>query len=127
MKRRAESGFREHVARHKGIVDRFMAAVPDGRLWGNGPHLNYIRVPFGPGWALIGDSSLHQDPWTGRGIDMASVHATYLADALLTLLADPATEMSALAEYQRRRDEKAVPIYHETLNLGRDLRQLSTL
>jgi flavin-dependent dehydrogenase len=35
-------------------------------------------VPWGPGWALVGDAAMHQDPWSGLGIDMAGVHATFL-------------------------------------------------
>jgi flavin-dependent dehydrogenase len=30
----------------------------------------------------VGDAGRHQDPWTGRGMDMAGTHATFLADAI---------------------------------------------
>ena len=29
---------------------------------------NYLRVPFGPGWALVGDADYNQDPITAQGI-----------------------------------------------------------
>ena len=38
---------------------------PDGRVAGCGPERFHVRVPHGPGWALVGDAALHQDPWSG--------------------------------------------------------------
>ncbi len=43
----------------------------------------YQRKPFGEGWALVGDAAQVMDPWSGQGIDQASTHAGYLADALV--------------------------------------------
>lgn len=37
----------------------------------------YQRVPYGDGWALIGDSGQVFDPWSGQGIDHASQHAIF--------------------------------------------------
>ena len=64
------------------MAERVAAATPAGELLACGPTRNYVRVPVGPGWALVGDSGMHQDPWSGTGIDKAMVHATLLADAL---------------------------------------------
>ena len=49
---------------------RVAAATPAGRLAGCGPEHSYVRVPYGPGWALVGDAAMHQDPWSGLGMDM---------------------------------------------------------
>ena len=124
MKQDAEMHFVEHLSHHRGIGGRYMAALPDTKLWGTGPQPNYVRVPFGPGWALVGDSGLHQDPWSGHGIDKASTHATMLAEAIVAGLTDPANEVQELATYQQRRNETALSDYHETINIGRDFRQL---
>ncbi|HYO49519.1 MAG TPA: NAD(P)/FAD-dependent oxidoreductase [Chloroflexia bacterium] len=117
--------FDEIIARHRGLADRFSAATPEGGLLGSGPELNYVRVPIGPGWALVGDAGMHQDPWTGLGIDMAGVHATFLAEALLSWFGGSESEADALAKYHARRNEHCMPGYHQTVALGRDLRQLS--
>jgi flavin-dependent dehydrogenase len=116
-------GFDSQLARHEGFADRGRQAQPVGRLLGCGPAPSYVRVPSGPGWALVGDASIHQDPWTGLGIDMAGVHATFLLDAILDWTSGRSGERSALADYQQRRDEHALVPFRETVTLASDLRQ----
>ena len=118
-----EDRFRERIARHAGFANRFAAAPWEGRLLGCGPEGNYVRVPGGPGWALVGDAGLHQDPWTGLGIDNAMVHATFLAEALAGWFAGQAGEDEALAQYHRRRDDDALAGYRMTVAMSRDLSQ----
>jgi flavin-dependent dehydrogenase len=84
-----------------------------------------VRVPAGPGWALVGDASLHQDPWTGNGMDNAGVHATFLAAATDDWLSGRLPEDEAFARYHAQRDEHAMADFRETVELGRDLRQLA--
>jgi len=84
-----------------------------------------VRVPVGPGWALVGDAGLHQDPWSGRGIDMAAVHATFLAESLGLWLGGGLSEGEALAAYRARRDAHALDMYRRTVTLARDLSPLS--
>ena len=83
LRKDLETRYAERIARHRGFADRVAAAEADGRLAGCGPERSYVRVPWGPGWALVGDAGLHQDPWSGLGIDMAGVHATFLAEAIV--------------------------------------------
>ena len=80
----------------------------DGRLLGCGPKDHLVRVPAGAGWALVGDASLHQDPWTGNGMDNAGVHATFLAEAIDDWLSGRRPEDEALAGYLARRDDHAM-------------------
>ncbi len=117
------AGFEARVVRHKGFAERVRQAQPVGRLLGCGPEPNYVRVPFGPGWALVGDAAIHQDPWSGLGIDMAGVHATFLHDAILDWTSDRTDEQSALQAYQQRRDEHALPPFRQTVTLAADLSQ----
>jgi flavin-dependent dehydrogenase len=126
LRRSAEKGFGDHIAHHPAISCRLVSATEDGRLQASGPELNYVRVPMGPGWALVGDAGLHQDLFTGLGIDMASMHATFLAEALLSWFGSSASEEDALASYHRRRNEHALPGYHQTVALARDLRLLQS-
>lgn len=116
-------GFEARLDRHQGFAERVRQATPAGRLLGCGPEPNYVRVPLGPGWALVGDAAIHQDPWSGLGIDMAGVHATFLFDAILDWTSGRSDERSALQTYQRRRDEHALLPFRETVTLAADLRR----
>ena len=77
------AGFRGVIDDHPALAGRFARAEPASRVLGCGPETSYVRRPVGDGWALVGDASIHQDPWSGRGIDFATTHATFLAEALL--------------------------------------------
>jgi len=123
VRRDLEGGFDAHLARHGGIADRYAQATNVGGMQGYGPLPNYVHVPTGPGWALVGDAGLHQDPWSGYGIDMASTCGVFLAEAITDWFAGASSESEAMKRYRRRRDELALPIYRETLAVGRDMRQ----
>jgi menaquinone-9 beta-reductase len=124
LRTRAEAGFLERVAAHPFIAPRADRATWVGRLRACGPRPVEARVPFGPGWALVGDAGMHVDPWTGEGMDNASVHATFLAEALDDALEGRASEPDALTAYHRRRDEHALESMRENIRLGRDLNLL---
>jgi flavin-dependent dehydrogenase len=83
-----------------------------------------VRATRGAGWALVGDAALQQDPWTGRGMEMASIHATFLADAVVDRLGGRATEDEALGRYQQLRDDHALVPFEETVTFARDLSSL---
>jgi menaquinone-9 beta-reductase len=120
-----DSRFASLLQQHRGIWERFCQATPDGGILGCGPEPNFVRVPSGPGWALVGDAGMHQDPWTGLGMDNAGVHATFLAESLARGLGGAGSRGAALEEYHRRRDEHALGGYRETVRLAQDLRQLT--
>jgi menaquinone-9 beta-reductase len=120
------TSFPQVIARHPGLRDRFAAATPISKVLGCGPEPHYVRRPFGDGWALVGDSSIHQDPWTGVGIDFAATHAIFLADALIEALKARGGSAGALQNYRHRRNEHALSTYRETNDLAKDLRQLTS-
>jgi flavin-dependent dehydrogenase len=125
LRRDLESRCNERLARHPGIAARVATATPDGRLAGCGPERSYVRAPCGPGWALVGDAAMHQDPWSGLGMDMASVHATFLAEAIVEWLGGSVDELTAMAGYHERRDAHGLPEYHQTVRYAADLRALA--
>ena len=125
LRRDLESRWNERIAHHRGLSPRVAAATATGRVGGCGPEHTYVRVPSGPGWALVGDAALHQDPWSGLGMDCAGVHATFLAEAIVEWLRGSADEGSALAGYHARRDAHGLPGYHETTHYAADLRELA--
>lgn len=72
---------------------------------------NFFRKPYGSGWALVGDAGYHKDPITGYGITDAFRDAGYLAEALDAGLRGATPMEEALAGYERRRNEFAMPMY----------------
>lgn len=118
-----ELGFAAALRGYPGLRERVFDATEFGPLLGCGPTPNYIRWPFGASWALVGDASIHQDPWSGVGMDQASVYATFLADAVDRWLSRLLSESDAMAEYACRRDADALARYERTVLLSRDLRQ----
>jgi flavin-dependent dehydrogenase len=123
MRTKPEERFQERLAQHRGIADRFLASQPVGPFLGCGPEANYVRVPAGPGWALVGDAGLHQDPWSGLGMDMAGTHASFLAEALCEWFDGRLSQSEALASYHQRRNEHALKGYQRTVYVAHDLRK----
>jgi len=121
----ADEHFDRRIGSHPGIAGRYAASTKQGRLLGSGPVDSLIRTPSGPGWALVGDAAMNQDPWSGLGMDNAGMHATFLADAIADWLSGRSEEATAFAAYRERRDEHALGGFDFTANLGRDLRALA--
>jgi flavin-dependent dehydrogenase len=70
---------------------------------------NFFRKPFGPSWALVGDAGHHKDPLLARGISDAFCDADLLAAAVDDGLSDRRPMLEALSQYERQRNERAVP------------------
>ena len=91
----AHGGFEDQLRSHGDVWARYADAEPRSRVYGWGPHDDFVRAAAGPGWALVGDAGLHQDPWTGRGMDSAGLSAEALADAVVAVGTD---SIAAVAE-----------------------------
>jgi 2-polyprenyl-6-methoxyphenol hydroxylase-like FAD-dependent oxidoreductase len=63
----------------------------------------YVRRPFGPGWALVGDAGYFKDPITTHGLTDALRDAELLADAV-TRMSAGAPARTAFAEYEDTRN-----------------------
>jgi flavin-dependent dehydrogenase len=107
----ANRAFEDRIAAHPFVSGRVATAAWSGRLWACGPRRSVVRVPTGPGWALVGDESLCQDPWTGLGMDNAATHATFLAEAVSAVLSgtDEFPRMGRLPSTTRRARDSRVP------------------
>ncbi len=108
------------LVRHHGLQDRYERSQPIGRLLGSGPQPDYVRQAAGPGWALVGDAGMHQDPWTGQGMDCAGMSAALLAESYL----EAGGADTWIERYERRRDEHMLETFHETVNGAADLAAL---
>lgn len=113
------------LRRHPRLNDRLERTEAVGRAAGGPPEANWVRDPFGPGWALVGDAALHQDPWTGLGMDMASTHAAFLADSIVDWFSGRSSEAEAFDRYHRARDDHALEAFGETVGLAPDLSALA--
>jgi menaquinone-9 beta-reductase len=114
----AQAGFEELLHRHRGIWDRYAEATPRSRLYAWGMHDDYVRRAAGPGWALVGDAGIHQDPWSGAGMDTAGVCAELLADCVVSA-GGPAADWSSA--YQQARDDTVLEWFRDTVAGAHDL------
>jgi 2-polyprenyl-6-methoxyphenol hydroxylase-like FAD-dependent oxidoreductase len=79
---------------------------------------NYFRKPYGPGWALVGDAGYNKDPITAQGIADAFHDAERCTAALHDALTGARAFDASMAEYQRERDEHALPMYDFTCQVA---------
>ena len=112
------------IGRHRGLADRYRSATVVSRLLGQGPQPSTVRVPAGPGWALVGDSGMRQDPWTGEGMDSAARSARVLAEELDAQLRGRLAADAVIGRYHAARDAQGLDNFHATVEGGRDLRTL---
>jgi len=105
------------------MVPRFAERVRSGRreerFFGTADLPNFLRRPFGPGWALIGDAGCHKDPMEGLGICDALRDADFLAAAVHEGLAGHIPLQEALIAYERRRNESTMADYQENISRAR--------
>lgn len=101
--------------------DRSADARREERVVGGGV-ANHFRVPFGPGWALVGDAGYLKDPVTAQGITDAFLDAELCATALDSALSGARPYDEAMADYRRTRDARVAPLYEFTAHLA-DLEQ----
>jgi 2-polyprenyl-6-methoxyphenol hydroxylase-like FAD-dependent oxidoreductase len=80
---------------------------------------NFFRIPYGLGWALVGDAGYHKDPITALGISDAFRDAEFLAEAIHKALSGRQSLDRSLAKYEQRRNEAARPLYEFTLEIDR--------
>ena len=73
---------------------------------------NYFRQSHGEGWALGGDAGYLKDPIIAQGMSDALRSAEWLADAAHAGLSGSRPINDALADYQRIRDERLMPMFH---------------
>jgi flavin-dependent dehydrogenase len=96
------------------FAERIRAAKRESGFMGAGDLAGYFRKPYGPGWALVGDAGYHKHPITAFGITDAFRDAEAVAAALDDAFSERRAFDDAMADYQRARDEHAMPIYEFT-------------
>ena len=109
-----EGNFLKTLELAPAFAERVRQARREERFTGTAELLNFFRKPYGPGWALVGDAGYHKDPITAQGITDAFRDAELLAEAVDAGLSGSRPLEAALAEYERRRNEAALPMYELT-------------
>jgi len=99
------------------FADRVRQAKREAPFTG-APTPNFFRRPFGPGWVLVGDAGYLKDPITAQGIQDAFRDAESCALALDESFTGARSFDDAMREYQRNRDEHALPMYEFTCQLA---------
>lgn len=107
--------FEERFRALPGMEARMRNARLEGKLQGTRGIENYLRKPYGPGWALAGDAGYLKDPSTGFGISDALTHTFLLADALDAALHGADWDAS-LSAFHQARDEAIMPMYRWTMS-----------
>ena len=91
--------------------------VLDGHLVGNlrsfVGHPGYLRQPWGPGWALVGDAGYWKDPLSAHGLTDALRDAELLARAVVAFVVD-GHEAEAMQDYQATRDRLSTRLFAVT-------------
>jgi 2-polyprenyl-6-methoxyphenol hydroxylase-like FAD-dependent oxidoreductase len=95
-----------------GFAQRVHAATRVEPFLG-GAVVNYLRQPYGSGWALVGDAGYNNDPITGQGISDAFRDAELCAAALDEAFTGRPYD-DVMSAYQRTRDEHVLPMYEFT-------------
>lgn len=112
---RGEQGFRRTLAATSPTVaERLASGTLVGPIRGFPGLRGWLRRPWGPGWALVGDAGYFKDPTTAHGITDALRDAELLATALHASLTGADQLEPALAEYERVRDELSLEFFDIT-------------
>lgn len=93
------------------VADRVADATPPRgvRTFAGVP--GYMRVPWGAGWALVGDAAYWKDPIGAHGLTDALRDAELLARAITAIAIGGATESEALGHYHRTRNRLSLPLF----------------
>lgn len=113
--------FMEAVHAAPDLAGRVREGRQEERFFGASDLPNFLRRPYGPGWALVGDAGCHKDPFLALGMCDAFRDAELLADALDDGRCGLRHMGEALAGYHRQRDIATMPGYRLNVHLARNM------
>jgi flavin-dependent dehydrogenase len=99
------------------VAARVRGATREERFAG-GAVPNFLRKPFGPGWALVGDAGYNKDPITAQGISDAFHDAELCSTALDESFSGGRSYEAAMSAYHRTRDARVLPMYEFTTQMA---------
>jgi flavin-dependent dehydrogenase len=101
------------------LAERVRAGQRAERFSGAANLPNFLRRPYGPGWALVGDAGCHKDPYLALGVCDAFRDAELLVDAIDDGLAGRRPLNEAMEDYEQRRNEATMAEFRMNLDLAR--------
>jgi len=114
-----EGQFMQVVDQIPGFAERVRSGSREERFYGTADVPNFLRRPFGPGWALVGDAGCHKDPMMAQGICDAFRDADLLSTSIHEGLAGQCALDEALMRYERRRNKATMGEYRENIAAAR--------
>lgn len=112
-----EGNFFTTLEMSPAFAERVRSATRVDRFHGS-PVPNFFRMPYGPGWALVGDAGYTKDPITAQGISNAFRDAELCSDALDATFAGREAFADAMEGYRAHRDAESIPMYEFTAQLA---------
>jgi flavin-dependent dehydrogenase len=113
-RRDLEGNFLATLELDPDFAGRVHAARRESRFVGTAELGGYFRKPFGPGWALVGDSAYHKNPITAMGISDAFRDAELVSIAIDHALTHQRPYHEAMSDYQQERDRQVEATYELT-------------
>ena len=100
------------------LAARMAGTTPTGRLRSFAGLPGFMRRPWGPGWALVGDAGYYRDPITAHGTSDGLRDAQLLAEAAAAFLAGERSEEAAMGEYHQTRNRLSKRLFAVTENIA---------
>jgi 2-polyprenyl-6-methoxyphenol hydroxylase-like FAD-dependent oxidoreductase len=100
------------------LAARMAGTTPIGRLRSFAGLPGFMRRPWGPGWALVGDAGYYRDPITAHGTSDGLRDAQLLAEATAAFLAGERGEEAAMGEYHQTRNRLSERLFAVTENIA---------
>jgi len=113
-----EPAFTAVVERVPALAERLRNGQQEEPFYGAGNLPNFLRKPYGPGWALVGDAGCHKDPYMALGISDALRDADLLSAAIADGLSGRRALDEAMAEYEEWRNAATMADYRSNLHLA---------
>jgi 2-polyprenyl-6-methoxyphenol hydroxylase-like FAD-dependent oxidoreductase len=100
------------------LAARVAGTAPTGRLRSFAGLPGFMRRPWGPGWALVGDAGYYRDPITAHGTSDGLRDAQLLAEATAAFLAGERGEEAAMGKYHQTRNRLSERLFAVTENIA---------
>lgn len=88
------------------------------RIYSFGSHPGFVRRPYGPAWALVGDAACFAHPVTAHGISDSFRGAQLLADAIYSTLCGDCAWDDAVRVYAERQRSALLKLFSVTQKLA---------
>lgn len=125
FKRDPEGRLEQEIRSMVALADRVDPTKREGLVRGTASIPGRLRIPYGDGWALVGDAGMVLDPWSGQGIDQASTHANFLAQELHDFLIGSKDWETSMRNYHKLRNDFSMKTFQRTCAYSRDLRPMT--